>query len=223
MVKDRDIREILLPLIPLFFFLLCAVPVIIAEPFRLSPELLERAEARYGKEARTLLIAWEDLIVQQGSGSDREKIGLVNEFFNRMEFVDDLVHWGVEDYWATPLEFLGTRGGDCEDFSIAKYFTLKAMGVEEEKLSLTYVKAINYNVHHMVLTYYENPGAEPLVLDNIVPEIKPASQRPDLLPIYSFNGSGLWLAKQRGRGMLAGSSSRLQRWQDLVERMNADR
>ncbi len=222
-VKDRDKKEYFFPVLAFLFFLLIFVPVIVGETFRLAPELLDRAEARYGKEARTLLVAWENLIVQHNSGSDREKIGLVNEFFNRMEFVDDMTHWGVDDYWATPVEFLGTRGGDCEDFSIAKYFTLKAMGLEEEKLNLTYVKALSYNVHHMVLTYYENPGAEPLVLDNIVAEIKPASQRADLIPIYSFNGTGLWLAKQRGRGLMAGSSSRLQRWQDLVERMNADR
>jgi predicted transglutaminase-like cysteine proteinase len=96
------------------------------------------------------------------------------------------------------------------------------MGVDEEKLNLTYVKALNYNVHHMVLTYFRTPDAEPLVLDNLVGEIKPAAQRTDLLPIYSFNGTGLWLAKQRERGNLAGSSDRLQRWQDLIQRMAED-
>lgn len=223
MVEDTNKREYLLPILAFFFFLLTFTPVIVGETFRLAPELLDKAEARYGKEVRPLLVAWENLIVEHGGSSDLEKIDRVNDFFNRMKFVDDMTHWGVEDYWATPVEFLGTRGGDCEDFSIAKYFTLTAMGVEEERLNLTYVKALSYNVHHMVLTYYESPGAEPLVLDNIVTEIKPATQRMDLVPIYSFNGTGLWLAKQRGRGLLAGSSSRLQRWQDLVERMNADR
>ena len=91
--------------------------------------------------------------------------------------------------------------------------------MEEEKLNLTYVKALRYNVHHMVLTYFSSPAAEPLVLDNLVGIVKPASERSDLIPIYSFNGTGLWLAKQRGRGKLAGSSSRLKRWQDLLERM----
>jgi predicted transglutaminase-like cysteine proteinase len=133
--------------------------------------------------------------------------------------VDDIRHWGEKDYWATPIEFLASHGGDCEDFSIAKYFTLKAMGMSEEKLNLTYVKALQYNMHHMVLTYYRTPGAEPLVLDNLVETIKPASQRTDLMPIFSFNGTGLWLAKQRGRGKLAGSSSRVKRWRDLLEKM----
>jgi predicted transglutaminase-like cysteine proteinase len=205
-----------------FSFLIGIAPIITGKDFQLNPEILNKAELKYGKDARSLLVAWEEIIIQDTSQTDLEKLERVNDFFNQMEFVDDTIHWGKKDYWATPIEFLGTQGGDCEDFSIAKYFTLKAMGIEEENLNLTYVKALNYNVHHMVLTYYSAPGAEPLVLDNLVGEIKPASQRTDLIPIYSFNGTGLWLAKQRGRGKLAGSSSRLQRWQDLIQRMSED-
>ena len=133
--------------------------------------------------------------------------------------MNDLEHWGEEDYWATPVEFIACQAGDCEDFSIAKYFTLDAMGIPEEKLSLTYVKALKYNTYHMVLTYYSRLGAEPLILDNNVDIVKPASRRSDLIPIYSFNGNSLWLAEQRGRGKLAGGSYRLKRWQDLLERM----
>jgi predicted transglutaminase-like cysteine proteinase len=151
---------------------------------------------------------------------DMDKLKRVNDFLNQMDFVDDLTLWKKEDYWATPIEFLSAQGGDCEDFAIAKYFTLKTMGMDEEKLNLTYVKALNLNVHHMVLTYYMTPDAEPLILDNLVGEIKSASQRTDLMPIYSFNGTGLWLAKQRGRGKLAGSSKRLQHWQNLMQRMS---
>ncbi len=202
--------------------MIIVVPIINGQSFHLDTELLNKAEQKYGKPARSLLVAWEYLIISDNSQTDLEKLEKVNQFFNQMEFVDDIDHWGEKDYWATPIEFLGTQGGDCEDFTIAKYFTLKAMGIEEEKLNLTYVKALNYNVHHMVLTYFSTPGSEPLVLDNIVTDINSASQRKDLLPIYSFNGTGLWLAKQRGRGKLAGSSSRLQRWQDLVQRMSED-
>ena len=208
-------------LLPLLFLsvLSIAVPVLTGENFRLDSETLQRAADKYGSDARTRLTEWETLVRQDESTSDLEKLEKVNSFFNRMEFVDDIVHWGEKDYWATPVEFLASRGGDCEDFSIAKYFTLQAMGIPDEKLNLTYVKALRYNMHHMVLTYFSAPGAEPLVLDNIVGIVKPASERADLIPIYSFNGTGLWLAKQRGQGKLAGSSSRLQRWQDLLERM----
>ncbi|MGI9537482.1 MAG: transglutaminase-like cysteine peptidase, partial [Desulfocapsaceae bacterium] len=117
------------------------------------------------------------------------------------------------------VEFLAQNGGDCEDFSIAKYFTLKKLGVDETKLNLTYAKAVELNQAHMVVTYYGQPEAEPLILDNLIDEIKPASLRPDLLPVFSFNGIGLWLAKERGRGKLVGNSSRYKHWQDLLGRM----
>jgi predicted transglutaminase-like cysteine proteinase len=214
----QKIEHLLLPFL-IMAVLAAAVPVITGENFRLDSETLDKAEKKYGTDARARLVDWVELIRQDDSDSDNEKLEKVNQFFNQLEFVNDIDHWGDEDYWATPVEFLASQGGDCEDFSIAKYFTLQAMGIPEEKLNLTYVKALKYNIHHMVLTYYNTPGAEPLVLDNIVGIVKPASERSDLIPIYSFNGTGLWLAKQRGQGKLAGSSSRLKRWQDLLERM----
>ena len=213
--------RISLPVLIFLSVLIGIVPIIIGEVFHLDPEILNKAEQKYGKSARTLLVTWENLITTDTSQNDREKLEKVNQFFNQVEYIEDIYHWGQKDYWATPIEFLVTFGGDCEDYTIAKYFTLKAMGISDEKLNLTYVKALTYNVHHMVLTYYSTPGSEPLVLDNIVTEFLPASQRQDLLPIYSFNGTGLWLAKERGKGKFAGSSSRLQRWQDLMLRMSA--
>ncbi len=187
--------------------------------FKLDSKLLDRVEIRYGEYARKRLLSWQRLIQQDESVSDLEKLGKVNTFFNRMTFVDDIDHWQQEDYWATPVEFLATGAGDCEDFSLAKYFTLKKMGVDERKLNLTYVKSLKLGQAHMVVTYYQRPGSEPLILDNLVPEIEPASRRQDLLPVYSFNGVGLWLAKTRGKGQLVGQSDRLKRWQDLLQRL----
>jgi len=189
--------------------------------FQLSVQVVNRAEKKYGIGARRRLADWVDLINSDEPLTQSERLRKVNNFFNRMRFIDDRLHWQQEDYWATPVEFLSSRGGDCEDYSIAKYFTLTALGVPEEKLNLTYVKALKLNQAHMVLTYYERPDADPLVLDNLINEIKPASQRKDLLPVYSFNGSNLWLAKQRGRGKLVGSSDSLKRWADLLKRMEA--
>ncbi len=212
-------KKSFLPALLFFAVLVVAVPVLTGESFRIEDRILVKAEEKYGGGARRRLLEWQELVQTDASSSDLEKLEKVNDFFNRMDFVDDILHWGQEDYWATPVEFLSSAGGDCEDFSIAKYFTLKLMGVPESRLNLTYVKALRLNQHHMVVTYYSSPGAEPLVLDNLIGFIKPASQRSDLLPIYSFNGLGLWLAKQRGRGQQVGSSSRLKRWQDLLERM----
>lgn len=188
-------------------------------PFTLDSDMLESVEKKYGTEARTRLIDWQNMINDDQSTSDLEKLQKVNDFFNQVQFIDDQLLWKQSDYWATPVEFLAENGGDCEDFSIAKYFTLKKMGIDEAKLNMTYVKALQLNQAHMVVTYYETPGAEPLVLDNLAPEIVRASERNDLMPVFSFNGSGLWLAKERSRGRKVGNSDRYKRWMDLLGRM----
>lgn len=187
--------------------------------FTLDSSLLNSAEKKYGNGARKRLLAWQQFVREDTSRTDMEKLEKVNRFFNQVNFVSDAIHWLRKDYWATPVEFLASDGGDCEDFALSKYFTLKMLGVPEKKLNLTYVKAWKLNQSHMVLTYYKTPGAVPLVLDNLINDIKPATQRPDLLPVYSFNGSGLWLSKERGRGNLVGKSDRLKLWNDLLERM----
>ena len=170
-------------------------------------------------DGRTLVTTPKNKALQQ----EREKLELVNDFMNRTPFVADAQHWGKEDYWATPVEFLSTHGGDCEDFSIAKYFALRSLGVPDEKLRITYVKEIVvYNEAHMVLAYFPAPDAEPLVLDNINKTIRPASTRTDLVPVYSFNGTGLWLAKdQTGRGQSVGGSDRIGHWKDVQARLKA--
>lgn len=200
--------------------LLYAKIVIPADNFHLTDELLNKVERKYGRETHNRLTSWEKLIGKSRNLSDREKLENANDFFNsRIRFVSDFQLWGVQDYWASPIEFLIKGAGDCEDFAIAKYFTLKAMGITDEKLRITYVKAIQQKMHHMVLTYYSKPEAEPLVLDNLVDSINQASKRTDLMPIFSFNGSGLWTAKLRGEGKMVGSSNRIRLWQDLMQKM----
>ncbi|MCP3888427.1 MAG: sulfate adenylyltransferase [Desulfobulbaceae bacterium] len=189
------------------------------DQFKIDKTNLDWAAAQYCEKSQDSLLTWEKLIRENNSESDFAKLDQVNRFFNRFEFISDYSHWGTRDYWATPLEFIASGGGDCEDFSFAKYFTLKALGISDKKLNLTYVKALQLNQAHMVLTYFASPGAEPLILDNLTDEIEPASTRSDLLPVYSFNATGLWLAKQRGKGKLVGKSSKLERWQSLLERM----
>ncbi len=187
--------------------------------FTLSDKLLAAAEKKYGEMAKRRLLAWQSLIREDSGTTDLEKLEKVNTFFNRIQFVDDIIHWKKKDYWATPVEFLTTGAGDCEDFSLAKYFTLKALGVKESKLNMTYVKAVRLNQAHMVVTYHEKPDSIPLVLDNLISEILPATKRKDLIPVYSFNGAGLWLAKSRGKGKKVGGSEKLKRWTDLLSRM----
>ena len=205
--------------------LLLVTSVAIGDTFKvaISEARLAAAEAKFGKESRKRLTDWVDLIANNKQKSDQEKITLANDFFNQLLFVSDLDHWQVVDYWATPFEMLSTGGGDCEDYSIGKYFTLLSMGVSIDKMKITYVKATGHglqNAAHMVLTYYASPSAMPVVLDNLNPEIKPADQRPDLVPVYSFNGDGLWLAKERGEGKSVAGGNKIKMWQDMMGRMS---
>lgn len=172
----------------------------------------------YGADAEKRILAWRRLVNESKNLPITEQLAVVNNFFNQMNFVDDVDLWGVEDYWATPIEFLGMGAGDCEDYTIAKYFTLRELGVPDEKLRLVYVKSITLDQHHMVLAYYHQPTSVPVLLDNLDKELKPASLRNDLLPIYSFNAENLWLSQERGRGILVGGSSRLSLWTDLNDR-----
>lgn len=182
--------------------------------------MLNKIEETHGVSTRQRFVEWQNLIEQGKNAPELEKLRLTNDFFNQTSlFVDDKVLWDTQDYWATPFEFLIKGAGDCEDFSIAKYFTLLEMGVADENLKVTYVKAIELNQAHMVLTYFESPQSIPLVLDNLRPEIKLAIERTDLNPVYSFNGSGLWQAKTKGSGQQLGSAEKLNPWQDLKRRM----
>jgi predicted transglutaminase-like cysteine proteinase len=201
--------------------LIVLVPSLLAQnyTFNLDPAVLDAAEEKYGVAARARLLAWQALIQGVKLEADIAKLEKVNDFFNQFDFVSDVLHWQKKDYWATPIEFLASNGGDCEDFALAKYFTLKKLGIEEAKLNMTYVKAWRLNQAHMVVTYYEKPASEPLVLDNLTKKIEPASKRTDLLPVFSFNGSSLWISKERGRGNLVGKSDRLALWNDLQKRM----
>jgi predicted transglutaminase-like cysteine proteinase len=165
---------------------------------------------------------WKTLIKSGATWSDMKKLTSVNDFINQFNFVDDIDHWKQEDYWATPLETLVTTGGDCEDFAIAKYFTLTAMGMPESKMRLTYVKALSIKKAHMVVSYYEQPKSMPLVLDNLNKQILPADQRTDLLPVYSFNGTGLWMSKKGKQDQYVGDDDRLGLWQQVIQRMNVE-
>ncbi len=184
----------------------------------ISEKLLHYIGVKYGSSAEKRVLRWQDLMKTNRADSDWDKLNLVNKFFNNIRYTSDEEHWNQRDYWATPIEMLATNGGDCEDYSIAKYFTLKELGIPMEKLRITYVIATSINQPHMVLAYYETPDAEPLILDNLKDRIQSASARSDLEPVYGFNGDGLWGARDRG-DELKKDSKNVFAWQDLNERL----
>jgi predicted transglutaminase-like cysteine proteinase len=163
--------------------------------------------------------------VDARKSAELEKLRKVNDFINQhVEFDEDLSIYNYSDYWATPLETVGHGRADCEDFAIIKYFSLKDSGVAISKLRLVYVKARLEEAGgprlqaHMVLAYYATPNAEPLVLDNLVPEILPASQRKDLHPVFSFNSEAVWNGVAGNSVKGKGGTGQLSRWQDLLLR-----
>ena len=168
--------------------------------------------------------SWLELVATSKTQTDSIKLSRVNDFFNRqIQFESDQDTWGQPDYWATPMGTLAKGAGDCEDFAIAKYYTLLNSGIPIEQLRLTYVRAriggpaSTVFQAHMILSYYSSPEADPLVLDNLINSIQPASRRPDLLPVFSFNGQQIFTGSP-SPSVASTSTSRLSRWQDLLRR-----
>lgn len=185
-----------------------------------TPDMLQLALSRYGSAGEQRIEHWGLFMATADALSEGEKLERTNAFFNReVQFRSDKELWQREDYWATPLESLGRQQGDCEDFVIAKYYTLLTLGVAEEKLRITYVKALKLNQAHMVLSYYATPGSEPVILDNLINTIERASKRTDLAPVYSLNSAGMWLERAKGGSLRVGDPNRLDMWADLKSRM----
>lgn len=184
-----------------------------------------KSDALYGPAsaaAQQRINAWQQLLIQLRHADEQTQLRTVNQFFNtQLHYAEDSDIWNSVDYWATPVESLRKGEADCEDYAIAKYFTLRQLGVSEEKLRITYVKALRYNRAHMVLTWYASPEAIPLVLDSLTSTISPATQRMDLLPVYSFNDSGLWLPGNQNNKRV-GDSKRLSRWQQVFTKMREE-
>lgn len=204
--------------------LLCVFVLLQADDQQwISKELFKSARQDFGSGAEQRLRDWQALYQDLRGKDEDEQLRAVNHFFNNaVNYVSDEKHWGQKDYWATPYESLTTHGADCEDFVIAKYYTLKELGVEVEKLRITYVKALRINQAHMVLTYFPTPDAIPLVLDNLIGKIYPANRRTDLEPVYSFNASGMWLERMKGQGIRMGDPNKLDLWTGLRLRMSAE-
>ena len=195
---------------------------------RVSTALITQFTQKFAAAARDLLGRWIDFAAEQktnpfmqrldaAQGREARVLQAVNDQLNRIPFLTDQAHWGQDDYWATPAESVASNGGDCEDYAIAKYFMLRELGVPLQRLRITYVKALKINEAHMVLAYYPRPDAEPLVLDNLDGRVRPASERSDLVPVYSFNDDEF----QMVTSSLKGKPSQIRQWLSMQERLLA--
>ena len=195
------------------------------DPAALQQQLI----ARFGPARVVLLKDWLQRIDAVKSLKEDAKLKQINDFINQnITFEDDISVWQQSDYWATPLETIGQGRGDCEDFAIIKYASLRMGGIPANKLRLIYVKAkLNTPTGprvqaHMVLAYYTAPNAEPLVLDNLEGTIRPASKRKDLQPVFSFNSEGIFASVVGTDKASAGGIGRLSRWEDVLRRISAE-
>ena len=194
-----------------------ALPVLAWERVR----LLEQA-AQLPPAAQRVVQRLVELIERSPAQPAGQRVREVNDFINQhVLWQTDSQVWGVVDYWASPLEMIEQGRGDCEDLAMAKYFALLAEGLPESSLRLVYVRA-QYQGRpqaHMVLAWYPSPQGEPWILDNIDPELKRASERPDLAPVFSFNAEGLWQGV--GAQGVGNPLTRLSLWRDALARARA--
>ena len=198
-------------------------PAVQALEFQVQ-QMRQSMQQRFGDAGVQRLNAWLEFLEQQAGRQGVPLLQAVNDYWNQAVMgSEDMQIWGEAEYWATPLESLGKRAADCEDFVIGKYFSLLRLGVPVEKLRFIYVRAriggigSTQSIAHMVLGYYETPQSDPLVLDNLVDRMRPASQRNDLTPVFSFNTQGIYVA-----GAQPASVERISRWKGLIARMQKE-
>lgn len=203
-----------------------------------SPGLMEQYERRFGQGARGRLEGWKAFAREQRAqgaaqgaslpatppdgAREIELLRAVNAFFNRVPYLTDRARWGMDEYWATPAEMVGIHGGDCEDYAIAKYFTLKELGVSVPKLRLVYASTWHSRQAHMVLAYYPEKNADPLILDSLEANLSPASGRPDLTPMFTFNEDDLLLMGGPGQAPMRSEVYSVRSWRELVERLERE-
>lgn len=133
---------------------------------------------------------WRELLAALEKAADDTRIDSVNSFMNQAPYVTDARNYGINDYWATVREFL-TKDGDCEDYAIAKYFSLKALGMDPSRMRIVVVEDLNLKTPHAVLALYTTSGV--LILDNQIARPVRAESIVHYRPLYSINEEAWWL------------------------------
>jgi predicted transglutaminase-like cysteine proteinase len=136
---------------------------------------------------------WTEFLTGLKALSPFSQLDAVNRWANARPYVEDITNWGLPDYWETPGEFTA-RGGDCEDFAIAKYFSLIRLGFPSHDLRIVIVSDSQAHGFHAVLVAHL--GGTVWLLDNQLPAVVPLSSQTHYTPIYSLNEQGWWLQSQ---------------------------
>lgn len=133
--------------------------------------------------------SWAQLRQRAEGKSPRELLRLVNSFWNSWPYREDQANWGKQDYWAAPAQFL-KKSGDCEDYAIVKYFTLKELGIAPDSMRIVILRDTIRNLAHAVLVVYLDDEA--YVLDNLSNVVQPHTRLRNYSPQYSVNEHGRW-------------------------------
>lgn len=135
-------------------------------------------------------VYWTNLLDEMAGADRMAQIERVNREMNERLYIVDPINWGVPDYWATPFQFL-RKNGDCEDYAIAKFMALRALGFENPEMRIVVLNDLNLGIAHAILVVYIDDGA--LVLDNQISSVVPAESIRHYQPVYSVNEEGWWL------------------------------
>lgn len=134
--------------------------------------------------------AWKAKLQSLKNSSPRDQIAAVNDYVNLVRYVEDSQNYGVSDKWATPVEFFA-KGGDCEDFAIAKYASLRALGFSTDQLRIAIVQDKIKNIPHAILIVYTEQGT--YVLDNQDKRLRSSAEVTRYKPVFSINATHWWL------------------------------
>jgi len=91
---------------------------------------------RYGKSAIIRLLYIEKTILVLKEASLYKKLSTIDQLINRIHFMPDSKQWHKQNYWATPLEIIGTNYGDTEDIALLKYILMLKVGIHPKDIQL---------------------------------------------------------------------------------------
>lgn len=136
------------------------------------------------------LIQWDQFLHSVQNKPKKDQINAVQHYINKASYIIDPINWGVPDYWASPRQFF-IKDGDCEDYAIAKFFSLRKLGFNNDDMRVVIVNDANLNTVHSILVVYTQEEA--WILDNQLPSIVPSRKIHHYKPIYSLNETDWWL------------------------------
>jgi len=132
---------------------------------------------------------WEKFLDEIRRDDKWDQLAAVNRYMNTRRYISDSRNWGVKDYWATPGEFMA-RSGDCEDFAIAKYLSLRRLGWSDDALRVAVVRDLSLNVNHAVLIVYFD--GRTWLLDNQIGRVVETESVRHYRPVFSINEKYWW-------------------------------